>query len=188
MSGYVWLPITSFKVMNTPVSLPLARLNEQIKTHHLRDGSLLVTSDRSSSLAWILPPDNTFCACAASRGHHPAETHAHTQIKIQPVNIQLTTFHHSFRTCLYLIFSLTHTRLKVSGGLAGCWWMDVKGVILDKQSLGPHAATSWKICLLHQQMREIVWRSLTSSLSLTLSLSLHGTYIFCHSLCTESEK
>lgn len=32
--------------------------------------------------------------------------------------------------------------------------MDVKGVILHKHSLGPHAATSWKICLLNQQLRE----------------------------------
>lgn len=109
MPGYVWLPITSSKVMNIPMSLPLVQLNEQIKRHHLRDSFLLVTFDLSSSLAWILPLDNIFCACAVSRGLHPAETHGHTQIKIQPMNIQLTAFHHSFQTCLSLIFSLTHT-------------------------------------------------------------------------------
>ncbi len=51
MPGYVWLPITSSKVMNIPMSLPLVQLNEQIKRHHLRDSFLLVTFDLSSSLA-----------------------------------------------------------------------------------------------------------------------------------------
>lgn len=32
----------------------------------------------------------------------------------------------------------------VNGVLVGHWWMDLKGVNLDKQNPGPHAATSWK--------------------------------------------
>ena len=104
-----------------------------------------------------------------SWGHCPAET----QIKVAPKNVQMTTFHHSFQTCLSLFFFLNPYghRPKVSGRLTGHWWMDVKGVILDKQCLGPHAATSWKIYLLHRQLRETVWRSLTSSLLLTLSFT-----------------
>lgn len=98
---------------------------------------------------------------AVSRVCRPAET----EIKIAPKNVEPTTFHHFFRTRLSLICLLTphRQRPKVSEGLTGRWWMDVKGVILDKQSSGPHAATSWKICLLQQQLREMVCSSLTSS-------------------------
>lgn len=50
--------------------------------------------------------------------------------------------------------------------------MNVKGVILDKQSLGPYAATSWQIGLLHQQPREIVLR-VSHILFIALSVSVH---------------
>lgn len=56
--------------------------------------------------------------------------------------------------------------------------MDVKGVILDKQILGPHAAPSWKICWLHQQLRELeVSHILSIAHSVSLSRYMECTYL-----------
>lgn len=116
MSGYVWLSITSFKVMNIPVLLPLARLNEQI--HCLRKGF-----DPSTSLAWLLPLDVIFYVCS-KQGRHPAETHAHNFADTHKLKCHQ-------RTCNWLhsitpfetvcpSFSPSHTQAETQGQWRSC--------------------------------------------------------------------
>lgn len=139
MSTYVWISITSLKVMNIPTLLPFSSAKWVDKDTEEVGFSFFVAFDGSRSLAWILMPDVTKQQGLVSCWDMCTHKNAHPQIKIPPKNVQVTTFHHFSSTCLSLIFpSCTQAEHKVSGGLSRRWWMDVKCVIMDKQSLpGP---------------------------------------------------
>lgn len=158
---------TLLTVINIPVTTE--------KTYYFRVNFPLVTLDYCGLFTWICWIFCIFIRAASGDTTVPLRHKLkwHPRRKNWPHSI--TPFKLVFP---YVFFLRTRRRRpKVSGGLTGRWWMDVKGVILDKQRPGPHAATSWKIRLFHQHPREIVWRFHTSFRLHTLSFSLRGTYI-----------